>query len=78
MTTFRGPVLYVLVLVAAFAIAFGAGRAWGPQPEATVHDAPSHSVVDAPSRGVVDEREIDHPGDHTTGPGTLQHEGGHR
>ncbi|ATD72586.1 MULTISPECIES: hypothetical protein [Gordonia] len=42
----KGPLAYVVALIAAFVIAFGVGRAWGPQPEPVTHDAPSHGVVE--------------------------------
>ncbi|MEO9329382.1 hypothetical protein [Gordonia aurantiaca] len=42
----RAPLLYVLALVAIFVIAFGVGRAWGPESDPVTHDAPSHGVID--------------------------------
>ncbi|MFT4396611.1 hypothetical protein ACLTEW_16925 [Gordonia lacunae] len=54
-----GPLAYVVALIAVFAIAFGVGRAWGPDVEPVTHDAPSHGVV------VTDEPSSDsHGGDH--------------
>ena len=60
-----GPLAYVVALIAAFAIAFGVGRAWGPQPEAVTHDAPSHGVVettvpDTSPRGDTTHTDTDH------------------
>ena len=40
-----GPLAYVVALIAVFVIAFGVGRAWGPDVEPVTHDAPSHGVV---------------------------------
>ncbi|MDH3005968.1 MULTISPECIES: hypothetical protein [Gordonia] len=60
-----GPLAYVVALIAAFAIAFGVGRAWGPQPEPVTHDAPSHGVVettvpDSSPRGDTTHTDTDH------------------
>ncbi|MDT0221370.1 hypothetical protein [Gordonia sp. AC31] len=40
-----GPLAYVVALIAVFVIAFGVGRAWGPDVEPVTHHAPSHGVV---------------------------------
>ncbi|MBD0860603.1 hypothetical protein IA539_05195 [Gordonia sp. zg691] len=59
----KGPLAYIVVLVAVFAIAFGVGRAWGPESEPAPHDSPSHSVVET--------------GVENTGPAPVQHGGEH-
>ncbi len=58
-----------LALIAAFAIAFGVGRAWGgPQPEPVTHDAPTHGVVETTAPDSTPHGDMTH-GDTTTGGG---------
>ncbi|GAC84776.1 hypothetical protein GP2_026_00130 [Gordonia paraffinivorans NBRC 108238] len=42
----KGPLLYVIALAAIFVIAFGVGRAWGPDPQPATHESPTHGVVE--------------------------------
>ncbi|TSD95241.1 hypothetical protein FOV72_15215 [Gordonia rubripertincta] len=60
----KGPLAYVVALIAAFAIAFGVGRAWGPQPEPVTHDAPSHGVVETTVPNFAPHDDSTHGGDH--------------
>ncbi|GAB84809.1 hypothetical protein RVF83_04710 [Gordonia rubripertincta] len=60
----KGPLAYVVALIAAFAIAFGVGRAWGPQPEPGTHDAPSHGVVETTDQDFAPHDDTTYGGDH--------------
>ncbi len=60
----KAPLVYVVALIAAFAIAFGVGRAWGPQPKPVTHDAPSHRVVETAVPDSAPHGDMTHGGDH--------------